>query len=91
MVPYVLSMCTRQEFRRNGLASMIMEEATEWGRRHGYRKVLLHASTTGRKVYSQLGWKRTWEMEIRYDLQAEPARLRQRKPRQTSKPSRAAR
>jgi len=91
MVPYVLSIYTNPKFRRKGLASMIMGEATEWGRKHGYHKIMLHASKTGRKVYSQLGWKRTWEMEFRYDRPAKPARLRQRKPPRPSRPSRAAR
>jgi len=91
MVPYVLSMYTRPEFRRKGLASMIIEEAMEWAKKHGYYKILLHASLTGRKVYSQLGWKRTWEMEFRYDPPAEPTRLRRGRPRLPSKHSRAAR
>jgi GNAT superfamily N-acetyltransferase len=91
MVPYVLSMYTRPEFRRKGLASMIIEEAMEWGRKHGYYKIVLHASLPGRKVYLQLGWKRTWEMEFRYDQPAKPGRLRRGRSRQPSKPSRAAR
>lgn len=67
MVPYVLSVYTVPEFRRNGLASMIMKEAMEWGRKHGYHRILLHASTAGRKVYPKLGWERTWEMEFSYE------------------------
>ena len=90
MVPYILSVYTRPEFRRKGLASMIVEEATEWAKKHGYYKVVLHASKTGRKVYSQLGWKRTWEMEFRFDTRAKPRRLTAVKPRRTSKPSRAS-
>jgi GNAT superfamily N-acetyltransferase len=91
MVPYVLSVYTRPEFRRKGLASMIVQEATEWARKHGYYKVVLHASKTGRKVYSQLGWKRTWEMELRFDGPARPARVSAGRPRWRAKPSRAAR
>lgn len=90
MVPYVLSVYTRPEFRRKGLASMIMKEAMEWGRRHGYYKIVLHASRTGRKVYSQLGWKRTWEMEFRYD-EERPAPLKRGRSRRSSRPSRASR
>jgi GNAT superfamily N-acetyltransferase len=90
MVPYVLSVYTRPEFRRKGLASMIVEEATAWSRKHGYYKVVLHASKAGRKVYSQLGWKRTWEMEFRFDG-PRPARLRTGTSRRPSRPSRAAR
>ncbi len=91
MVPYVLSVYTRPEFRRKGLASMIVEEATAWARKHGYYKVVLHASKTGRKVYSQLGWKRTWEMEFRFDERVRPARVKDGRSRRTSRPSRAAR
>jgi len=90
MVPYVLSVYTRPEFRRKGLASMIIVEAMEWARKHGYYKIVLHASRTGRKVYSQLGWKRTWEMEFRYDRPAKRVRLRKTKSRRPSKPSRPA-
>ncbi len=75
MVPYVLSVYTQPEFRRNGLASMIVEEATEWARSKGFHKIVLHASSVGRKVYSQLGWKRTWEMEFRFDGPAKRVRL----------------
>jgi GNAT superfamily N-acetyltransferase len=90
MVPYVLSMYTRPEFRRNGLASMIMEEATEWAKSRGFHKIVLHASSVGRKVYSQLGWKRTWEMEFRFDGTAKRARLRRGTPRRPSKRSQGA-
>ncbi len=88
MVPYVLSVYTRPEFRRKGLASMIVEEAMEWGRKNGHYKMVLHSSLMGRKVYSKLGWKRTWEMEFRYD--EKPAGVRRGAPR-PSRPSRASR
>lgn len=90
MVPYILSVYTRPEFRRKGLASLIVEEATEWAGKHGYYKIVLHASKPGRKVYSQLGWKRTWEMEFRLDGPG-AIRFRDGKSRRPSKPSRAAR
>jgi GNAT superfamily N-acetyltransferase len=67
LFPYVLSVYTRPEFRRNGLASMVMEEAMDWARKEGYQRILLHASVTGRKVYRKLGWKRTWEMEYHFE------------------------
>lgn len=84
MIPYVLSVYTVPEFRRKGLASMIVEEAMGWGRKHGYHRILLHASSTGRMVYSNLGWKRTWEMEFRYDRSVKRSGLRGRKSRPTS-------
>jgi GNAT superfamily N-acetyltransferase len=66
-VPYLLSMYTEPAFRRKGLATMIVKECMEWARAKGYRGLTLHASKKGRKVYSELGWERTWEM--RYDLE----------------------
>ena len=66
LIPYVMSMYTAPEFRRNGLATMIMREAMDWGRKNGYHRELLHASRAGRRVYPGLGWKRTWEMEFVY-------------------------
>jgi hypothetical protein len=40
-----------------------VKEAMKWAKRNGYSKMTLHASSAGRKVYTKLGWKRTWEME----------------------------
>jgi ribosomal protein S18 acetylase RimI-like enzyme len=87
LVPYVMSIYTNPQFRRRGLASMIVEEAMAWSKKHGYRKMTLHASLAGRKVYSQLGWKRTWEMEIRFDELRRSARLTRGAPPRFSKPS----
>lgn len=90
MVPYVMSIYTDSAFRRKGLATTIMKETMAWSRKHGYRKMTLHASLAGRKVYSQLGWKRTWEMEVRLDGQPKLPRLKSARSHRPSKPSRAA-
>jgi GNAT superfamily N-acetyltransferase len=63
LVPYLVSMYTVPRFRRKGLASKIVKEAMKWAKRNGHNKMTLHASSAGRKVYTKLGWKRTWEME----------------------------
>lgn len=62
--PYLLSMYTEPDFRRRGVASMVVKEAIEWCRKNKYERLMLHASEMGRKVYSQLGFKRTWEMRL---------------------------
>lgn len=62
--PYLLSMYTEPDFRRQGVASMVVKEAIEWCRRNRYERLMLHASEMGRKVYSKLGFKRTWEMRL---------------------------
>lgn len=71
-VPYLLSMYTEPKFRRKGVAAMIVEDHMQWAKRHEYRKMTLHASETGRKVYSKLGWVRTWEMEVDLKPQEHP-------------------
>lgn len=67
LIPYIMAVYTDPRFRRRGLATMVMEEAMAWGRKKGYDRALLHASRAGRRVYSRLGWERTWEMELAYE------------------------
>jgi GNAT superfamily N-acetyltransferase len=62
--PYLLSMYTEPDFRRRGVASMVVKEAIELCRKNKYERLMLHASEMGRKVYSKLGFKRTWEMRL---------------------------
>jgi GNAT superfamily N-acetyltransferase len=66
-IPYLMSMYTDRKFRRKGLASMIVKEAMNWAERRGYPEMTLHASKMGRRVYTKLGWARTWEMEVELD------------------------
>jgi GNAT superfamily N-acetyltransferase len=62
--PYLLSMFTEPEFRRQGVGSALVKEAVKWCKRNGYPRVLLHASKKGRKLYRQYGFARTWEMRL---------------------------
>lgn len=62
--PYLLSMYTEPEFRRRGVASMIVWEAIEWSREQGYGRLALHASEMGRGVYKKFGFTRGWEMRL---------------------------
>lgn len=62
--PYLLSMYTEPEFRRRGVASMIVREAIEWSRKQGYGRLALHASEMGRGVYKKFGFTRGWEMRL---------------------------
>jgi len=61
-IPYLMSMYTEPQSRRRGLASLVVKEAMRWSRKEGYEWMTLHASKTGRKVYRNLGWKRSWQM-----------------------------
>jgi GNAT superfamily N-acetyltransferase len=63
--PYLLSMYTDPAFRGRGIASRIVKEAMRWAKLHGYSYMTLHASRQGRRLYSKLKWKRTWEMAVK--------------------------
>jgi GNAT superfamily N-acetyltransferase len=64
-VPYLLSMYTEEEFRRRGVARMIVKRALKWCRAHHYDRLTLHASTQGRILYESLGFETTQEMRIK--------------------------
>jgi GNAT superfamily N-acetyltransferase len=70
--PYLLSMYTNPEFRRRGVASMVVGEAIGWCRTRGYSRLRLHASEMGRPVYRKFGFRRGWEMRL--DLEKSIAR-----------------
>jgi GNAT superfamily N-acetyltransferase len=61
---YILSMYTDPRFRGRGLARRIVRAAVGECRRRKIRRVALHASPFGRRLYRQLGFERTWEMRL---------------------------
>ena len=65
--PYLMSMFTEQAYRRKGLATMIVKEAIEWSKKHGYSRLTLHASEMGEPVYAKQGFERTTEMRLFLD------------------------
>jgi GNAT superfamily N-acetyltransferase len=62
--PYLLSMYTERNFRKLGVASMIVNAAIVWCKKKGYGRILLHSSPMGRDLYSKFGFKRGWEMHL---------------------------
>ena len=64
LVPYLMSMYTEKQFRRKGVAKLIVKSALKWSREHGYDRVILHASKEGRPVYEGLGFTQTNEMRL---------------------------
>ncbi len=65
--PYLMSVYTEPDFRRKGVATIVVKKAEKWARSNGYSEMNLHASRQGRRVYPTLGWKRTWEMSTELD------------------------
>ncbi len=63
--PYLMSMYTEEAFRRKGVASLIVQNAIEWSRSHGYSTISLHASGAGIPLYERFGFKLTTEMRLK--------------------------
>jgi GNAT superfamily N-acetyltransferase len=63
--PYLLSMYTEPGSRGQGVATAIINAASEWARKNKFPQLRLHAAEMGRGVYSKQGFKRTWEMRLR--------------------------
>lgn len=75
-MPYLLSMFTERDCRRQGHAEAIVRAALAWAVEHGFPTVNLHASDMGRGLYEKLGFARTWEMEIALPPAATPSSLK---------------
>ncbi len=54
---YISNVYVREQFRRRGIASQIMNALADDARARGVEKVILHATDTGKKVYEKLGYK----------------------------------
>jgi GNAT superfamily N-acetyltransferase len=72
--PYVLSMYTEPDFRGQGVASAIIDEASAWARKSKFPLIRLHAAEMGRGVYAKRGFKRGWEMRLRLSKPRSPLR-----------------
>jgi ribosomal protein S18 acetylase RimI-like enzyme len=59
---YIMNVWTHPDYRRRGLARRLMETALAEARRRNIKVNALHASDEGRKLYEQLGYKKSSEM-----------------------------
>jgi len=66
VVPYLMSMYTEKRFRRQGVASLIVNSALKWCRKKNYDRIVLHASKEGRSVYEGIGFEPSNEMRFRF-------------------------
>jgi GNAT superfamily N-acetyltransferase len=74
--PYLFSMYTEPEFRRRGVASLIVRESVEWCKKNGFPSMRLHASKKGRALYRKYGFARAWEMEQWFKVTNVKGRIR---------------
>ena len=64
---YLHSVYTLPEYRRRGLARRLVETAIDFCRAQGLRRLVLHASRDGRRLYEALGFAPTNEMRLVLD------------------------
>ncbi len=55
-VAYIMNMYTLQEYRRKGIARILFDKIVEEAKTLGYRKITLHATEMGRKLYKTFGF-----------------------------------
>ena len=60
----VLNVFTEPEWRRRGLARLLMEEIMRWARAEPLDRLVLHATSDARPLYEQFGFEVTNEMRI---------------------------
>jgi len=65
----IVNVFTEPEWRRRGIAKLLMKEIIEWSREQSLDDLVLHASDDGRALYQQLGFVLTNEMRLRGDRQ----------------------
>ncbi|MGC8618238.1 MAG: GNAT family N-acetyltransferase [Thermoplasmata archaeon] len=65
--PYLLSMYTVPEYRRKGVASIIVTAAIRWSRQNNFDRISLHASKEGFPLYEKFGFVQTNEMRLKLD------------------------
>jgi GNAT superfamily N-acetyltransferase len=60
----VVNVFTEPEWRRQGLAGMLLNRIIHWAREQKLNELILHSSTEGRSLYERLGFVATTEMRF---------------------------
>ena len=60
----IVNVFTEPEWRRQGLAGMLLKQIIDWARDEKLDRLLLHASANGRALYERLGFMATNEMRF---------------------------
>ena len=64
-IAYLMNLCTLSNYRRQGIARKLLDEALTTIKQMGIKKVTLHATELGKGLYTQLGFTNTSEMRLR--------------------------
>lgn len=68
----ILNVFTEPEWRRRGIAMLLVEKIMAWSREHRLDDLILHASDDGRTLYERLGFIATTEMRFSGRLNINP-------------------
>ena len=60
----IVNVFTEPEWRRRGIAGLLIKEIIDWSRRERLDRLLLHASNEGRSLYERLGFVANNEMRF---------------------------
>ncbi len=60
----ILNVFTEPEWRRRGLAALLLGEIIQWAKNERLDRLVLHASPGGRALYERLGFIETSEMRF---------------------------
>lgn len=60
----IVNVFTEPEWRRQGLAAMLLNRIIHWAREQKLGELILHSSTEGRSLYERLGFLPTTEMRF---------------------------
>ena len=69
----VLNVFTEPEWRRRGLALLLMQEIVRWARTEQLDQLVLHASSEARRLYERMGFVATNEMRFEGELEIKHA------------------
>jgi GNAT superfamily N-acetyltransferase len=60
----IVNVFTEPQWRRRGIASLLVEEIVTWSKDQRVERLLLHASDEGRSLYGQFGFVASNEMRL---------------------------
>jgi len=60
----IINVFTEPEWRRKGIAKLLLKRIIEWSQEQEIDRLVLHASEYGRALYEQLGFVQTNEMRF---------------------------
>ena len=60
----IVNVFTEPQWRRRGIAGLLVKEIIAWSRNEQLDRLILHASNEGRSIYEKLGFVATNEMRL---------------------------